>query len=354
MTSTPRRNVRRFTLVFILAFTSAFVALSTLERNDSIVPLAPYRVFVSSQDKRGLSTSTTPTEEALRPFNHEVPFQKSATFLIGIFSSNSGKYSNRRSYIRDTYLSSEDPRICKLSEYMRQVEESPSYVQCIVPYTFVVGAGGKDRPTDHDDDEPLTLETDQDGNMDPNGDITYLNIRENMENGKSPTWFKYAANVAKASGIDYIGKLDDDSVLSPELLFNFIAHELPPQPANARIYGGPIWATYAKSVVYAAGQFYFMSSDLADYVANQLTATDRLEMQLNRHTEDADMGTFVFSHPRPVKFLNLSNYRIWIHPMKKEKPFRDTWDNIYDLPHAARRGLPIDYLCQEWLKGGGV
>ena len=119
MTSTPRRNVRRFTLVFILAFTSAFVALSTLERNDSIVPLAPYKVFVSSQDKRGLSTSTTPTEEALRPFNHEVPFQKSATFLIGIFSSNSGKYSNRRSYIRDTYLSSEDPRICKLSEYMR-------------------------------------------------------------------------------------------------------------------------------------------------------------------------------------------------------------------------------------------
>jgi hypothetical protein len=41
-------------------------------------------------------------------------------------------------------------------------------------------------------------------------DCTYLSIRENMEDGKSPTFMKMAALVAKEYGLDYIAKTDDD------------------------------------------------------------------------------------------------------------------------------------------------
>ncbi len=338
----------------MLTFASAFLAFVTFDHvtNKHSSGLIPYE-FSPAKDQRILPSSI-PDEEVIFPPSTIGQSQKPVAFLIGIFSSDIGKYANRRSYIRDTYLSLEDPRICKLGEYIKQTKENSNNVQCMIPYTFVVSAGGKDRPTDHNDHEPLILDTDLNGNIDSEGDVTYLNIRENMEDGKSPTWFKYAANVAKEFGIDYIGKIDDDSVLSPELLFEFISTELPPSPFNRRIYGGSSWATFAKNVVYGAGQFYFMSSDLADFVGNTLTAKDRLGLQHKRHTEDADMGAFVFSNPRPIKFLNLSQYRMWIHPKKQELDFRNTWGSIHQLPHAARRGLPLDYLCQEWMRGGGV
>jgi len=50
-----------------------------------------------------------------------------------------------------------NPRICKLSEYIRQVEDNPLSDICQVPYTFIIAAGGSDRPYGHDDSEqPLS------------------------------------------------------------------------------------------------------------------------------------------------------------------------------------------------------
>jgi len=79
-------------------------------------------------------------------------------------------------YIRGTYLSIWDLRICKRSEYIRQVEDNPLSAICQVPYTFIIAAGESDRPYDHDKSEPLTVETDLIGDRDPEGDCTYLNI----------------------------------------------------------------------------------------------------------------------------------------------------------------------------------
>jgi len=276
-----------------------------------------------------------------------------ATLLLGIFSTTGEKYSHRRVYIRDTYLGTGNPKICKLSEFIRQTTEDPMRRVCEVPYTFVIGAGGPDRPKDHDDSEPLTLDMDPDGNSED--DCTYLNIRENMENGKSPTYLKFAANLAEEYGIDYVAKTDDDSVISPWALLEFIEEDLPPSPYNRRIYGGAPRLSNRKSHIYAAGEFYMMSSDLANYVGNVLTPAERLGMMIPRKpTEDLDIGTFVHGHPRVIKFLNMNSRKIWIHPEKTELAFRDKWENeTFKLP--KRTGF-LDWgcYCPHVLNGHGL
>jgi len=260
-----------------------------------------------------------------------------ATLLLGIFSTSGEKYSHRRAYIRDTYLGTGNPKICKLSEFIRQTIEDPMRRVCEVPYTFVIGAGGPDRPTDHDDFEPLTLKMDPHGNIED--DCTYLNIRENMEDGKSPTYMKFAANLAKGYGIDYVAKTDDDSVISPWALLGFIEEDLPPTPYNRRIYAGEPRLSEKKSEIYSAGEFYMLSSDLADYVGNVLTPAARLGMMVS--VEDVDMGTLVHSHPHAIKYLNMNSRKIWIHPRKTEKEFRSTWK------HEARK-LPTRQTMLGW------
>ena len=43
-------------------------------------------------------------------------------------------------------------------------------------------------------------------------DMTLLNIRENMNEGKSQTWMKYAATIAEEYDLDYVAKCDADSL----------------------------------------------------------------------------------------------------------------------------------------------
>lgn len=273
------------------------------------------------------------------------------TFLLGIFSYSAGE--NRRKYIRETYLSIEDERICKLDEFIRQTKENPLTRKCMVPYTFVMGGGGYDRPKDHNDFEPLTKDTDKMGNADPDGDCTYLNIKENMEDGKSPSFLKWAANLATEYGIDYIGKLDDDSFLQPKLLFRLLEEDLPPAPYNTRIYGGATRLSRTQAHMYAAGEFYFVSNDLAQYVGNELTAEDREVLRMKHHIEDLDMGTFIYSHPRPIKYFNLAGYKIYAHPLKSEKKFRDYWKNhIGELPRYGHKVSWMNF-CKPVLGGIG-
>ena len=53
---------------------------------------------------------------------------------------------------------------------------------------------------------------------------------------------------------------------------------------------------------------YFMSLDLAYYVGNELTAQDRVDLRTaKRPVEDLDMGTYVYSHPYPIKYLNMDS-----------------------------------------------
>ena len=87
-------------------------------------------------------------------------------------------------------------------------------------YTFVVGANSNG-PTNlvdyNNSSHPLILDvseipsqyafsntSDASDNDVTEKDITFLNIKENMEEGKTPTWFLVANTLVKEYDIDYI------------------------------------------------------------------------------------------------------------------------------------------------------
>ena len=176
-----------------------------------------------------------------------------------------------------------------------------------------------------------------------------------MEDGKTATFFKFGTEMSKLYNIDYINKLDDDTIVSPKLLFEFMDDELPPFPYNRRIFGGRAWGSRTGQVYYGAGQYYFLSSDLADYVSNTLSAKDRYALSHSkRKTEDADMGKFLWTHNRPLKFIDLSLHRFWEHGQKSEEDFKKEWDEIMDLNRdeprlPAREGVPWERWCDKWI-----
>lgn len=174
-----RRRTNEYSRFVLLALAlSAFIACSSVKYLGkyrlSAPPLLRYQFF--SQENRALSK----LDDHLWPYNGEEPIGAghSSTMLLGIFSTTGDKYNGRREYIRETYLATGDDRICTLDEFKRQAKQKLNDRRCKIPYTFVIGAGGSDRPKDHDDNEPLTLETDQDGHADEEGDCTYLNVQE--------------------------------------------------------------------------------------------------------------------------------------------------------------------------------
>lgn len=140
-------------------------------------------IFSVTQDKllvSDYSRNLSKMHDYLWAYKGEEPVGSNhgTTLLLGIFSATGKKYDERRRYIRDTYLATEDDRICKLEEFKRQAKGKFYKRRCKIAYTFVVGAGSSDRPYDHDDSEALTLDTDQNGNVDEEDDCAYLNIRE--------------------------------------------------------------------------------------------------------------------------------------------------------------------------------
>ena len=111
--------------------------------------------------------------------------KNSTTILHGIFSMSTEQEKERRKLIRDTYLSLQDERICSLNDYMKKVDETGTVdSKCQITYAFVIAAGRDDRPTEHDDEQPLFLDVKEVKGADSGEtDIMYLNIQENMEGG---------------------------------------------------------------------------------------------------------------------------------------------------------------------------
>lgn len=59
-----------------------------------------------------------------------------------------------------------------------------------------------------------------------------------MEEGKSQTWFYYASMQAELYGIEYVMKVDTDSLLYLDRYFEFAHWGLPPSPYHEGIIAG--------------------------------------------------------------------------------------------------------------------
>jgi hypothetical protein len=153
--------------------------------------------------------------------------------------------------------------------------------------------------------------------------MIFLNIKENMNEGKTPTWFRYASTIlAEEEGLhfDYIAKMDDDTLLFSGNWIDILERELPkPRQVNTDglVYGGKInsvlhsWRDRSCSSgsftqcpiigpLWMTGPFYFLSHTLAAY-----TTSDVLDQAALASDEDVATATYVFSHPGDVTIVEI-------------------------------------------------
>lgn len=286
-----------------------------------------------------LVTYEDPKEEALVRSNTHSDLTKchhGPRMLLGIMTVLDHELeAQRRKLIRETYLGYYNPstmeanRVCALNELIdRSHPDHDTLVQdCQLAYTFVAG-GNPDGPkelVELNGQEPLTLT----GSV-SEPDIAVLNIQENMKEGKSQTYFKYATTIIDEHlYFDYIAKADSDTIIYPDRLLNNEVNKLPAFPENVRVYGGMYrLAKFEKddlfAPIYFTGGFYFLSVDLARYITSD--ECDRKALAV--FSEDRSICNFVHSHPLPPRRIGMAPYPIpkpLYHPVKSLVKFEAAW-----------------------------
>ena len=274
--------------------------------------------------------------------------------LLGIFSADFPNEEPCRH--RQRRLLRIHPHACSLDKYLEE-----HTAECHLIYTFVLG-GNPDAPSTElldDKSRPWVLpSTAADNPRQYNGtdilaaDVTLLNIKENMNDGKSQTWFSYAATLVDDHSIDYIAKQDTDTILYLDRFFDFVDTMLPPPPYNRNILAGSVvdklwwgadrvhrqapteeWAVkrYGSLLhLYAAGQWYLMSPSLAKTVQQQALLGPSETSKYFAGHEDHDLSAMAFHSKQPIHLIIISipQYH-WLHNVKfssRDDRWNQTWE----------------------------
>ncbi|CAJ1959558.1 unnamed protein product [Cylindrotheca closterium] len=254
--------------------------------------------------------------------------------LVGIFSTSKKKIEReRRQIVRETFLTSfrnsKTPyRICELGEILKGMVPEE---ECQLAYTFVIG-GSSTGPTElveTNDIKSMILENNDIHHNE--SDVTVLNIKENMNDGKSETWLRYALLVTQTHYFDYVAKMDTDTVAFPIPFLEKMV-KWPRFPNNVRVYGGEYNIkrdgihsdSYTKKIVGAAymnGFLYWLSPDLIRFITDPAQCDRKM---LRTKAEDMTIGNYVNSHPLPIHRERLSR-KCYAHPLKEIWAFKKHW-----------------------------
>ena len=267
--------------------------------------------------------------------------------LFGILAADFPNDLTYRHRHRQLFELWNDPRVCSLPEF--RARPLDTRYECELIYTFVLG-GNPDAPSTElvDDSRPMEVQkpVTYSNTTDLNWpDMTLLNIRENMNEGKSQTWLKYGAEIAQEYGLDYVTKCDADSLLHLHEFFQWAYVHLPPAPYNKNVYVGALrdkayWPKHETNEervrfesyfgnnfegvhLYTAGQLYMMSTDLAKFVGQEALANSCSYCEGH---EDHDISAMAFHSRDPIKLMVISRpQRFWEHPVKGEPRWRRIW-----------------------------
>lgn len=270
-------------------------------------------------------------------------------FFWGIMSTLSGEDKIRRSVIRQTYLSyykqskttNTPHRICSLTAYRSNTIPRD---ECEMIYAFVVG-GAKDATKDLVDEAPDRRPLELKPPSDEEDDLVYLNIHENAFEGKMQSYFKWVTALVADNtiSVDYIAKVDSDTILFPHRWFSFTESFLLPAPYNRHIYGGipsdrldcgGLRKWHCREMVgpnYMSGELYFLSTDMAEFIVS-----DRLGVAKRKSneyfTEDLTIGNFVHLYrDGPILQVVITDkHALWEHGDKLKDP-RDyvrRWEEV--------------------------
>ena len=262
------------------------------------------------------------------------------SFLVGVFST-SEEVAARARLRKDVF--DHGRRVCSLQNFIRSPFEAHD---CIVLYTFVLG-GNSDGPS------VLTKSRDPSSFLTRTGfldemDVTVLDIQENMQDGKTLTWFAYANTFVHQFGVEFVGKMDSDTYMNMDLFVDFVHRELvrsETERAHRKIYGGVLTDAIACGVlagneackllrgrVYMSGQFYFVSADMLEHVVKYGAANFEHRIGI----EDMDFGVWVQSHPESIYLLVMTGELLWLH--SPQTKLVSGWiDSKNELLHLPKR-----------------
>ena len=404
------------TVISVLIFfqvVGVFVYYVTISLQDNLPPehfLPSYRKGSLPLDPKGEVIRTIGSE--LRQSNHVMDFSRKGSnptqkepsnrnlplprVLIGIVTAaNKNVAKVYRSRQRRLFELWKELRICTLYEFEYNVNQART--NCQVIYTFVMGVDSKEpRLTKihntsmeltsmllNDTIRPLLVNKSTFSAMSwyneiLQQDVTLLNIKENMNQGKTPTFFYFASQVAQRYHIPYIMKCDSDAILRLTTLLQFLDSQLPlsiptrpPTTGNIPLSETPPvmigsfvhktpWKRKADETfwkdqyhnglhVYLAGQCYMISTNLALELVHEARRIEQMPYKnisyLEGHEDhDASAMIEVGRHYRyrsqnpnkyrahtpldfnnntdesmlvPMRWIHMAkHYRFWEHPVK--------------------------------------
>lgn len=317
-------------------------------------PLTDYQYNISSLEGHHVQRNDSSSRLNL-------PFR----MLLGIWSMDTPEGILRRKLIRSTYLSFEKQlqqanvtniaqrrsRICSLADL--QLGNFPDSGDCQLVYTFVIGAADKTDPQARTERVDGVMTIDRSASPDFERDSTYLNIIENLEKGKTTTWFAYGSSpqIADSLQISLIAKVDSDTMMYPARFLDQLEHHNVLSPKNKKdnknarlqdpvrgIYGGHL---LPKTLFhYYQGGLYFMSKDVARNITS--TTCNRVELvkeellKWDHPAEDRSVGHFVQEccDAGSIHRVSLNTGIGWDHStnpferlnLKREKYFRVVWE----------------------------
>lgn len=297
--------------------------------------------------------------------------QKEARVLVGIFTAIDKRIGDRQKIYRDKFraLFKLHPNVCSIGDLHRNEHKND---HCKFIYAFVVGANqDPTAPTVlyNDDREvevsrhllPFLQHSYDDFVL--HDDFVFLNIHENMNEGKSLSWFYYAATdkFLGSLQIDYVGKMDTDVMLDMKLYFEFSKKNLAKAPYEEKrhtlvghllqmdeafveennfpyIVKKILAMNYTNLRLYPQGGFYLMSMDLAQSIIKFVKQSPILSILLDfvqSTHEDVSMGTLAFlsvvqsGEIIDLILISISN-AFYIHPFKRKlgATWKKKWDEL--------------------------
>ena len=309
------------------------------------------------------------------PKNHQfVVADDAPKFLLAIFSHDLYKMEpTRRQTIRDTYLSyykDHEPtqfkhRICSLQEIIRS-HQNITWNDCQMAYTFVTGSTHTTLhnrtilQTAHHSSEMILNNKHNHHHHTHETDVLRLDIQENGDYGKTPTWFYYATRLVQEEQlpVDYLIKTDSDTLLIPHRFFRWVQeqeelHHIIISPTTSksqqqqqqhhhrrrsRIYGGLPMDKFSCGFplhdhchnltcpLYMGGALYFMSMDLAQIVATATPSIPHEDMAVGNALYSSTTTTTTSSFSSITNFSNPEAYiNMWKHPVKDPKRMKGLW-----------------------------
>lgn len=346
-------------LLQLLASVASWNSARSLQSSSMIVGFAENQVTELIRQRKGKVASAAPLATPLIALNDQPKHGGRLRILFGILTADFPNDETYRKRHRKLFELWNDPRVCSLPDF--KARPANERYECQLIYTFVM-AGNPDAPPilvnnerPYEVNKPLTGARSRDVN-DP--DTILLNIRENMNEGKSQTWMKYGAEIAEEHDLDYVTKCDADSLLHLHDFFEWAYKNLPPAPYNTNVYAGALrdkayWPRHETEKeriqyesyfgqnfegvhLYVAGQFYILSTDLARFVGKEAYVNNCSYCEGH---EDHDISAMAFHSPEPIKLMVIGrNHRFWEHPVKGVPRWRRMWDR----ESARVAGVPFE------------